>query len=386
MCWWHTGCYMQNWGLGAFVLQTLTFDIVIATRNRPDALAVSIPLMLDQSRQPKQLIIIDSSDNHEAVRRAVDEATAGWGGRVIVEHTGTGTPFQRGRGLSLVTSDVAIIPDDDSLFFPGTSEAIIAVYERDTEGKIAGVAAEESALPPDSVDLSESYQPSPEHLREVRIKPYRYNLEKRFRFLNPKVYLGFKLAELRDVPEWLGEMNALPAAYLTGFRMSFRTSAIRKAGFDPTLTGYTLEDDVDASYSAARNGLLVVARDAQIFHHLFPGGRGSGFRMGRTSTLNLLYVGLKHAENPEFSVAETASIRLRLRVFMMLQLLVGLTRIRTRFGRTRLAGTWAAIQSSGPLWAAAPETLSAAYAQATERANRKAPRLDENHNTGIVAP
>ena len=45
----------------------LGFDIVLATRNRPEALALSIPLMLSQSRQPGRLIVIDSSNDHAPV-------------------------------------------------------------------------------------------------------------------------------------------------------------------------------------------------------------------------------------------------------------------------------------------------------------------------------
>jgi glycosyltransferase involved in cell wall biosynthesis len=101
--------------------QRLDFDVVIATRNRPQALALSIPLILGQSRQPRKLIVIDSSDDHAAVAKVVGETTAGWGGTVIVEHSGPGAAYQRNRGLVHVESEIVLFPDDDSLFHPGTS-------------------------------------------------------------------------------------------------------------------------------------------------------------------------------------------------------------------------------------------------------------------------
>ena len=52
----------------------LDFDVVIATRNRPQALELSIPLILGQSRQPKKLIVIDSSDDQTRVALAQDQS------------------------------------------------------------------------------------------------------------------------------------------------------------------------------------------------------------------------------------------------------------------------------------------------------------------------
>ena len=55
--------------------------MVIATRNRPEALALSIPLILGQSRKPRKLIVIDSSDDHAPVAEAVAETVATARGR-----------------------------------------------------------------------------------------------------------------------------------------------------------------------------------------------------------------------------------------------------------------------------------------------------------------
>jgi hypothetical protein len=52
--------------------------VVIATRNRPEALALTIPLILGQSRQPEKLIVIDSSNDHGPVADVVARVTASW--------------------------------------------------------------------------------------------------------------------------------------------------------------------------------------------------------------------------------------------------------------------------------------------------------------------
>src|SRR5699024_3280194 len=83
----------------------LDFDVVIATRNRPKALELSIPLILGQSRQPERLIIIDSSDDHAVVARTVATATRDWSGNVIVEQADPGLTRQRNRGLAHVEAE-----------------------------------------------------------------------------------------------------------------------------------------------------------------------------------------------------------------------------------------------------------------------------------------
>ena len=64
----------------------LTYDAVIATRHRIEALKLSIPLLLAQSRPPARLIVIDSSDDHAPVAKTVRDVCTGWDGELIVEH------------------------------------------------------------------------------------------------------------------------------------------------------------------------------------------------------------------------------------------------------------------------------------------------------------
>ncbi|MEN0070064.1 MAG: hypothetical protein AAGC63_03545 [Propionicimonas sp.] len=46
----------------------LTHAIVVATRNRLDMLTTSLPLFVNQSRPADRIVIVDRSDDHEAVR------------------------------------------------------------------------------------------------------------------------------------------------------------------------------------------------------------------------------------------------------------------------------------------------------------------------------
>lgn len=347
--------------------QTLCFDVIIATRNRPEALELSIPLILSQSRLPRKLIVIDSSDDHTPVADVVRRTTQAWDGEVIVEHSDKGLPLQRNRGLTHATADIVLFPDDDSLFHPGVSDAIMAVYEGDHDKKIAGVCAAETLSPPEGVLETSQYEMSQLHQREATTRRLRNKLEKKFSQLNPLLLMG-QILRGRHLPK----MDPLPSnqsavEYMTGFRMSFRREVIAATGFDETLPGYALLEDIDASLTAARSGLLVGALDAKIFHYRFPGGRGDMFAWGFFSVFNRSYVVQKHLNSGHFSVEECNEVRRQLRWFIRLKRLQSLFSARKAGGRDEWRGATTAAREAQVFHGNAPETFSQAYTQAWTR-------------------
>jgi glycosyltransferase involved in cell wall biosynthesis len=352
-------------------VRPLDFDVVIATRNRPQALALSIPLILGQSRRPGRLIVIDSSDDHapvaEAVAQAVRGASPGWGGTVIVEHSGPGSAHQRNRGLAHVEAEVVIFPDDDSLFHPGASEAIMRAYELDAEGRIAGVCAADAAAPPPGALAAARYEMTgPERLR-ARVMGQRNRLERRLAALNPTLYLGRRLTARARPLDWFEAENCVLVESMTGYRMSFRTAVIRAAPFDETLTGYALHEDLDASFAAMRHGLLVGAQNARIYHHKFPSARGDAYTLGMTKVLNRSYVMLKHLDAPGLSAAEAAKGRRLVRDFCRVMMLSCLPRLHQRRQRDHLRGMLAAQDGIGAMLAAPHDELARIYAQTRDR-------------------
>ena len=345
----------------------MSFDIVIATCNRPEALELSLPLMLGQSRLPGRLIVIDSSDDHMPVAAVVAKATSGWDGKVIVEHAERGSALQRNIGLTHVTADVVIFPDDDSLFHPGASQAIMEVYERDTDGVIAGVCAVPERFRPPGPLPDGSYRMLGTHRREARIRKLRHRLDKRLAHLNPAIYVGQMLMARQKRPDWVGTFEVPLVEYMTGFRMSFRTDRIRAVGFDATLSGYALGEDVDASLAVARNGLLVGARPARIYHHRFPGGRPDPFRSGAIGLLNPVYVISKHMANGCLSDPEKRRARARLKGFMRWRLLASILTAFRVGGLRRVRGTWMAYREGLRLMSTPHADLSEAYRAAEKR-------------------
>jgi GT2 family glycosyltransferase len=354
-------------------VRRLDFDVVIATRNRPEALALSIPLILGQSRQPKKLIVIDSSDDHPAVAETVARAVAaarresGWKGTLVVEHSGRGAAYQRNRGVAHAESEVVFLPDDDSLFHPGTSEAIMRAYELDTEGRIAGVCAADALDPPPGVLEGARYDVSSAHRREARRVRHQNRVERRFQELNPMLYLGGLLRARAEPLPWFGAENCVLVEYMTGYRMSFRTAVIRANPFDETLRLYGLVEDPDASFAAMRHGCLVGARNARIYHHKFPSGRGDPFRLGVVGVLNRAYVVLKHVHDAGLSPAEAARARRLVLRFGRLKALTCLPRLHRQEARDELRGVLAALGGVRTMLRTPREDLPRVFTEIHER-------------------
>lgn len=339
----------------------MDFDVVIATRNRPEALALSIPLILGQSRQPEKLIIIDSSDHHEPVAQVVAEATAGWDGTVIVEHSGRGAAYQRNRGLRHVEAEVVLFPDDDSLFHPGVADAMMRAYELDTEHRIAAVCAADATEPPGTIRTDSTYDMTARQKIDARTARLRRRVERVIGAPKPNHYLGALLMARAAPLSWFDAENCVLVEYMTGYRMSFRTEVIRASPFDEVLENYSLSEDVDASFAAARRGLLVGARNARIYHHRFPGGRADPYTYGVIQVLNRSYVALKHVHDARLSPGQADDVRKVVQRFGHALMLMAMTSLHKSAGRERLRGVLAAQRGVRAMLNAPREELACIY-------------------------
>lgn len=271
----------------------LHYSAVIATRNRPDALAMSLPLLLAQSRKPAQVFVVDSSDDPSAnADMLVRQAQASG---IAVAHliSAPGTSLQRNLGLAQVGSEIVFLPDDDSLVHPGAMEAVMRIYERDMDKRIGAVGPVEARKPPAGVlEHAETYRMDRRDRIKTMVGATRYRLEARF-VRDPMILAANRLLARQPArPGWLAEEAAAPVPWITGFRMSFRTEALRRRSqpFCEALGRYALLEDVDACMGVARQQLVVSTGRAQVFHHRMPGQRSDGRTLGVMHMLNRAFV------------------------------------------------------------------------------------------------
>lgn len=269
------------------------YSIVVATRNRINALEISINLFLQQSRLPQRIIVVDSSDDHPSIALLCDAISRKYSFPIeVIKSEYSNLPYQRNIGLDLVEDEVIIYPDDDSFWYPDTAERMLAVYERDTSRLIGGVTGIETNVSPIAPQTNSPrktrrlvQRPNIERLRgkiESRLFPAPFNL-----------HGNARIAELAPAARAAG-LNETFVETMGGYRMSFRTEVIRRLRFDETLgygIGYAIHEDKDLSLRVMNAGyLLAAAKGARVFHNVHPGKRAQGFFYGFYHLLNYIYI------------------------------------------------------------------------------------------------
>lgn len=341
----------------------LAFDIVIATRNRQAILPLSLRTMLTQSVLPQRLIVVDASDDHAEVERAVCKAVSDHAPSLEVQviRCEPGSSRQRNIGLELVGSPVVFFPDDDVLWLPGVAEAIMRIYSRDSGETVGCVTTLDSPVPPPgTLDLSH-----PQHRSAIRGEP-----KSTARLFPSFPSPGLALDPIREdgdwmttwgaktAPPWLSDEDAELCGPVIGYKMTFRSDLIRRiGGFDERLGRYARHEDIDASIRCLNEGLNVVARRAKVFHCRYGEGRASGKEWGMTSILSRTYVVCKNS--PPGSIA-----RRRVQKYLYYQLFRYGLQFRSRFGRERFRAALGALSHARQLIAASNADVVTRYAEA----------------------
>jgi glycosyltransferase involved in cell wall biosynthesis len=271
----------------------LDYAIVVATRNRIEALRASVPLFLGQSRPPARIVVVDRSDDHAAVAEYLSDLVRGGAIPVEVIHGDRANlPHQRNLGLARVAEPVVLLPDDDSLWFADTAAKIMAVYDRDPGGLIGGVAGIGIAVSPLAGDRA------PENARRFMRRPgierWRNRIEERFVPQPFNLYARLRIAALRPEAAAAGLDDLRLVETISGWRMSYRTEIARSLGYDATLgsrVGYAQHEDKDMSLRVQQAGhLLAAAPGARVFHNVHPGKRAGGFAYGFCWLFNYAYI------------------------------------------------------------------------------------------------
>lgn len=341
------------------------YSIVIATRNRPEALRLSIPRMLSQSIAPSQLIVVDSSDDHKATIEAVNSACRDSELEPTVIKAARGLTKQRNCGLACVNNPIVFFPDDDSIWFPGVAQRTLDVYRLDTQNQISAVCGKESTEAPSdfvvNASNSSGYKMSFKDRIRQKLIFKRNSLEKKY-FNDPAKALGTYYIDRAKSPDWFAEHDIAPVEYMTGFRMSFRTEVIRKHLFDETFSNYSLNEDIDASFSAWKEGMVVAAHKAKVYHYKSPERRDNGFRLGFQTITNKAYIIAKHCP-PSLKIRSTLTRYSKYKTFLYY-----LAR-RDMFSKDRYRGAKEALAHLQKIIDSAETTLPSTYQSIVKRAD-----------------
>ena len=312
----------------------MTYDVVIATKDRSEALKISVPLILQQSILPERLIVVDSGREHSSVRSAVKEIVGSKVSLTII-HSQPNLPQQRNIGLEHVKSDVVFFPDDDSLWYSGVAEAILRIYRHDVKCEIGGVCATWATEPPPEADFLEvpKYRMKCSDRIKQKLGYLRHQFEN-FVCPNPMYVYGRKQWSNLIIPEWLSDKNAVPVEYMNGLCMTFRTKVICKYGFDADLglhIGWAPCEDIAASFAVTQELPVVRACEAMVCHYTFPSARTGGYLAGFITQLNRAYILCRYTVSGS-PVRKALGYSV---YYKMMQYALG---IHSEYGRKRLQG------------------------------------------------
>ena len=229
---------------------------------------------VNQSRPPREIIIVDASPDWRQTREQVFSEFAAPRPAIrwkYVEADRRSLPAQRNQGIALSTAPILFMIDDDSIMYHDCAEQILAVYAADTGGKIAGVGATEDDEDRSSANSAPAKAPAgPVH--RIR-RTVRWNVAKIFD-RGPESFLPYNGQWNQPaLPAELAHLDLSTARALNGFRMTFRREVIIKENFLGWFVGYAPLEDLDASHRASRHGLLVNAHAARLRHLTHHAGR-----------------------------------------------------------------------------------------------------------------
>lgn len=277
-------------------MSMLEYDVVMCTRDRLAALKLSLPLVLQQSSPPRSIIIVDASSDPgitSEIGTLLSGSTVPW--RVV--RSPANLPLQRNIGLEYVEAPIVFFPDDDSLYYPDFATEILAAYSCDTEGRVGGVSGKPTSISPLATDNQYEYTMSTVDSIKSKLQPFRRLLEDSL-FPKPLDTHAEYIRKRQNASPILSLAQFRPVNSIAGFRMTFRTEAIRATGFDALIgsrMGYAVHEDMNASAAMYNAGyLLIGAQNALVHHYRFPGKRSSGFEYGFFHIFNYIYMCKKH--------------------------------------------------------------------------------------------
>ena len=118
----------------------LTWGLTVCTYNRAGFLMQCLKYVLEQTRLPSEVVIVDASDDWEDTYNTVRDTYAEhWQAIKLVYEPAKvrSLTFQRNQALDLSQSDIIFSLDDDIYLFPDAAAIIMKAYEADVDEEIA---------------------------------------------------------------------------------------------------------------------------------------------------------------------------------------------------------------------------------------------------------
>jgi GT2 family glycosyltransferase len=290
----------------------LDWSLCIATLNRRAALVRTLVFAARQTRPPRQIVVVDVSDDWEDSRAEVERLLAPYPDIALDYVTSPirSSATQRNAGIALCRHDIVFLLDDDSFLHPTAAEEVLRVYAADPAGEVAAVAA---VLVPDLPPLPEDVAGQGALVRKTSGRRAGAGLKTRIlqtdagRWFNRKVllqnkdelFLKYDGPRQRPVPSALAGYDVTPVSFMPGSAMTVRRDVALAEPFDTALRYYAAFEDLDVAYRYARHGAVLRANRAHLHHFEAAGGRLKRKKLVIFQLLNMLVFLKRHAADPD---------------------------------------------------------------------------------------
>lgn len=259
---------------------SLSTSVVICTLNRPTDLARLLKSIVKQSVLPKEVIVVDQSDNTLS-KGVVEKFAHEHQGRLAFKHApGHFRSLTKGRnlGVSQVRTPVTTFLDDDVEIAPNYLQRVLEFFEKDKGLVIGGV--------PWSAD-GDRHLPRPGKAWNLYRKLFGLGS------ITPGEWKVLPCFEGTFDPDIKGPTLS---QWISGSNFSTRTDIARKLKFDDGLQGYCIGEDLDFPLRVLneRANSVVIDPTLPVVHHSSEVARLDSDRLMMMRACHHYYLFWKH--------------------------------------------------------------------------------------------
>ena len=245
---------------------------VVATKDRPKELRTMLKSLARQSSLPDQIVIVDSSEDHNgSLPKEFPTLSINY-----IRYAGKpSASAQRNVGLSAVEKDMALIGflDDDTEFEPYAMERMMTFW-KSAPDDLGGATFNIVNHPSLSVSFLKT------SLFAERLGLYS---RKKGAVLPSGFHTMIGHVKAETFVEWLPTTAVI-----------WRRSIFDVHRFDEWFEGYSYLEDLDFSYCVGKRHKLAVVADARYYHFPSDAGRINSYDFGKIEAKNRIYLVRKH--------------------------------------------------------------------------------------------
>lgn len=219
--------------------------LIIPTKNRPDDLRICLRAVVQSTRRPDEVIVVDDGGNYDCAALLREQlAASGIAHRLLRHPQSLGHARARTTGINAATGNLIFFLDDDCEVLPDYFAVLEAVYCDDVDGRVAGVEGYIIGSRP-GAGWRESF-------RRLFLLNY---VDQRGRML----LSGFPV-------QCCEEHDRVETEILCG-ACSFRRSVYNEFSYNAMFAGWSY-DDCEFSNRVAKRYRLVHQPAARMYHHV----------------------------------------------------------------------------------------------------------------------